>query len=81
MGFNPIQKLMINRTLSTGDTIPVGTLAQNRRGVFFQYDADYLTAFGNLSPFALDAGTGLQAAPKKPHGGLHGVFADSLPAK
>ena len=79
MSFNPIQKLMVSRTLSTGDSVPVGTLAQNRRGVFFQYDANYLTAFGNLSPFALDAGTALQAAPKKPHGGLHGVFADSLP--
>jgi len=39
MNFKPIQKLMIHRTLSTGEQAFVGTLAQNRQGVFFQYDA------------------------------------------
>lgn len=79
MRFKPVQKLAVSRTLSTGAEVPVGTLAQNRQGVFFQYDAEYLARFGNLSPFTLDASTALQAAPKTPHGGIHGVFADSLP--
>ena len=79
MGFKPVQKLKVQRTLSTGETVFVGVLAQNRQGVFFQYQADYLSEFGNLSPFSLQATTRLQAAPAEPHNGLQGVFADSLP--
>ena len=79
MNFKPVQKLAVSRTLATGESVAVGTLAQNRRGVFFQYDAEYLTRFDNLSPFTLNADTALQAAPQQPHNGLHGVFADSLP--
>ena len=37
MSFKPIQKLMVHRTLSTGEPVLVGMLAQNRQGVFFQY--------------------------------------------
>ncbi|MFA6700601.1 MAG: type II toxin-antitoxin system HipA family toxin [Thiomicrospira sp.] len=79
MAFKPIQKLTILRTLSNGQRIDVGVLAQNRQGVFFQYDAQYLAHFGNLSPFTLQSTTELQQAPKTPHQGLHGVFADCLP--
>ena len=79
MDFKPIQKLEVFRTLSTGIKIFVGVLAQNRQGVFFQYDAQYLDAHANLSPFTLSAQTQLQLSPRTPHAGLHGVFADSLP--
>ena len=79
MSFKPIQKLMVYRTLSIGEQVFVGTLAQNRQGVFFQYDSGYLIQFGNLSPFTLKSNSSLQLAPKQPHNGLHGVFADSLP--
>ena len=79
MSFKPVQKLIVRRTLSTGEEVPVGVLAQNRQGVFFQYDAQYLAHFGNLSPFTLDETTALQMAPGQPHDGIHGVFADSLP--
>lgn len=79
MTFNPIQKLAVARTLSNGDSVAVGTLAQNRQGVYFQYDDAYLNQFGNLSPFLLETSTVLQLAPNAPHGGLHGVFSDSLP--
>lgn len=79
MSFKPIQKLMVYWSLSTGKEVFVGTLAQNRQGVFFQYDSGYLTQFGNLSPFTLKPNSSLQLAPKQPHHGLHGVFADSLP--
>ncbi|MDP4536015.1 type II toxin-antitoxin system HipA family toxin [Alkalimonas collagenimarina] len=79
MTFKPVQKLTVQRTLITGETLPVGILAQNRRGVFFQYDTAYLQQFGSLSPFLLPATGQLHPAPVKPHAGLHGVFADSLP--
>ncbi|MDP5055757.1 MAG: type II toxin-antitoxin system HipA family toxin [Marinomonas hwangdonensis] len=79
MAFKPIQKLLVQRTLSTGERIDVGVLAQNQQGVFFQYKADYLQQFGNLSPITLKPNTDLQRAPKAPHHGIHGVFGDSLP--
>jgi len=79
VSFKPVRKLTVTRTLTTGQAVTVGVLAQNRQGVFFQYDADYLARFGNLSPFGLKANTELQLAPGKPHRGLHGLFGDSLP--
>ncbi len=79
MSFKPIQKLNVARTLATGKVVSVGVLAQNRQGVFFQYDDSYIGQFGNLSPFTLQADVRLQPAPKQPHQGIHGVFGDSLP--
>lgn len=79
MTFKPIQKLSVHRRTSDGKHVEVGTLAQNRQGVFFQYHDRYLSTYGNLSPFALHADCTLQAASKTPHLGLHGVFADALP--
>lgn len=79
MAYKPVQRLDVSRTLSNGESVKVGVLAQNRQAVFFQYDADYLQDFGNLSPFKLKATTELQQAPKEPHNGLHGVFGDALP--
>ncbi len=79
MSFKSIQKLNVQRTLTTGETVPVGVLAQNRQGVFFQYFDEYISKFGNLSPFTLKANGQLQQAPKEPHQGIHGVFGDSLP--
>ncbi len=35
MSFKPIQKLTVTRTLSSGEQVAVGVLAQNRHGVFF----------------------------------------------
>lgn len=79
MNFKPIQKLSVTRTLTTGELVSAGVLAQNTQGVFFQYDTEYLSRFGNLSPFLLQTSNILQLAPKQPHAGLHGLFADSLP--
>ncbi|MHA2940249.1 type II toxin-antitoxin system HipA family toxin [Vibrio sp. RC27] len=79
MSFKSIQKLNVERTLTTGEIVSVGILAQNRQGVFFQYDEKYLSRFGNLSPFTLQGDVRLQQAPKEPHQGIHGVFGDSLP--
>lgn len=77
--FSPVKKLGVYRRMSSGERVAVGTLAQNARTVFFQYDSDYILNFSNLSPFALKFDRSLQQAPGAPHGGLHGVFADSLP--
>ncbi len=79
MSVEPAKRLDLWRTFSNGSRSRVGVLAQNRQGVFFQYAGDYLARFANLSPFGLMFDASLQAAPRSPHGGLHGVFADSLP--
>lgn len=72
-------KLIVNRRLASGDIIQVGELAENRSGIYFQYDERYLRKHSNLSPFALEQSTNLQIGPSTPHKKLHGVFADSLP--
>jgi len=79
MNFKPVRQLAVSRTLTDGQSVPVGTLAQNHQGAFFQYNAEYLSTHRNLSPFTLNASSELQPAPRQPHQGLHGLFADSLP--
>ncbi|MEI8704114.1 HipA N-terminal domain-containing protein [Pseudoalteromonas sp. B62] len=75
----PIEKLEVKRTLSDSTELMVGVLAQNRQGVYFQFDQSYLDTYGNLSPFSLAFNRDVQLAPKSPHNGLHGVFSDCLP--
>ena len=75
----PVSKLNVYRHLSDGRQVLAGQLAQNSDGVFYQYDADYLTRFHSLSPFNLPFERALCKAPKSPHQGLHGLFSDSLP--
>lgn len=79
MSYERVNKLEVFRTLTDGTNISVGTLAQNRQGVYFQYATGYLQNFGNLSPFNLHFDSSLQLAPNRPHNGLHGAFSDSLP--
>lgn len=72
--------LTVKRTLSTGEKVLVGKLVENSTQSFFQFDETYLSAHPtSLAPFNLEADTSLQAAPRQPHFGIHGVFADSLP--
>ncbi|MEO1855581.1 type II toxin-antitoxin system HipA family toxin [Chromohalobacter sp.] len=77
--FQPVRQLEVVRRLQRGDECRVGMLAQNSRGVFFQYDAAYLEVYHSLSPFQLPFDTQLHPAPASPHHGIHGLFADSLP--
>ena len=77
--FKPTERLEVFRRLSTGHRVRVGELAQSKRAAFFQYDAGYLRRHPSLSPFLLPFDGALHQAPKTPHGGLHGLFADSLP--
>ena len=79
MSVLPVRQLAVWRTFANGQQVRVGGLAQNREGIFFQYDPDYLVEHSSLSPFALKWDSSVQLAPRGPHGGLHGVFADSLP--
>lgn len=79
MSFKPVQRLDVTRTLASARRVTVGVLAQNKQGVYFQFNEDYLHRYSNLSPFLLASDTSLQKAPNQPHSGLHGVFSDSLP--
>ena len=72
-------KLMVKRKLSNGNAIKVGELAENRNGIYFQYNDEYLNIYSNISPFALEKSLEAQLAPHIPHNRLHGIFADSLP--
>lgn len=74
-----VRHLNVHRRLSNGSLVPVGQLAQNARGVFFQYDSAYLEQFHSLSPFSVPFDSALLKAPLHPHSGLHGLFSDSLP--
>ena len=78
-GFEPTRRLDVFRRLESGERVLAGQLAQNRQGVFFQYAADYLQNHPSLSPFRLPFDASLRQAPPDMHGGLFGVFADSLP--
>ena len=79
MSMEPVRQLTVWRTFSDGLKVEVGGLAQNRQGVFFQYNEAYLQQYPALSPFTLKTDSSVQLAPAQPHAGLHGVFADSLP--
>jgi len=77
--FSPIKKMDVFRRLADASEVHVGELAQNKQGVYFQYNNEYLTAYSNLSPFSFAFDNTLKKAPKQPHQGLHGLFTDSLP--
>ena len=79
MSYLQVELLEVWRKLTNGTSIKVGELAQNKQGVYFQYHTHYLNQYENISPFGLNFDSSLQLAPKRPHGGLHGAFSDSLP--
>lgn len=72
-------KLIVKRKLATGKVIKVGELAENKSGIYFQYNDQYMNQYGNIAPFSLEESAQAQLAPQMPHNRLHGVFADSLP--
>ncbi|MBP3194313.1 MAG: type II toxin-antitoxin system HipA family toxin [Cardiobacteriaceae bacterium] len=76
---NNVKKISVFRILSDGRKTHVGTLAENKQGIFFAYEREYINKFNNLSPFKLSFDTTVQLAARTPHKGLHGIFADSLP--
>ena len=57
----------------------VGTLAEARGGVFFEYDPAFIATGHQLSPLQLPLGPGLHSRDNPPSTRLHGLFEDSLP--
>jgi len=74
-----MKKLEVRFTRSPGDSLPVGTLAEDRGRVYFEYDADFLATGLNLSPFRLPFEPGLFEHKDHQFGPLPGLFDDSLP--
>lgn len=74
-----VKRMQLYRTLTSGQKILVGELAENGQGIFFAYAPSYLAHYPNLSPFKLAETPELQQAKTRLHEGLFGVFADCLP--
>ena len=62
MSFKPIQKLSVARTLSSGERVAVGVLAQNRQGVFFSVCRKLLAAVWQFIAFYFASGRRPMAA-------------------
>lgn len=62
-----------------GDSLHVGTLAEERGRVYFEYVPTFLATGLNLSPFRLPFDSGLFEHTDRDFGPLPGVFDDSLP--
>ena len=74
-----MKKLDVRLTRSPDDSMHVGTLAEDRGRVYFEYAADFLATGLNLSPFRLPFEPGLFEHRDREFGPLPGVFDDSLP--
>jgi len=74
-----MRKLEVRFTRSPGDSLPVGTLAEDHGRVYFEYSPDFLAAGLNLSPFRLPFEPGLFEHTNRDFGPLPGLFDDSLP--
>lgn len=59
--------------------IPVGRLAMMRGVAVLEYDAAFIESGISLDPLAAGPIAGLIAAEPRPFGGIHAMFADSLP--
>jgi serine/threonine-protein kinase HipA len=74
-----MKKLEVHFTRSPGESMPVGTLVEDRGRVYFQYVPEFLATGLNLSPFRLPFEAGLFEHTDREFGPLPGVFDDSLP--
>lgn len=74
-----MKKLSVHFTRSPGESLNVGTLAEDRGRVYFEYDPEFIENGLNLSPFYLPFQTGLFEHTDREFGLLPGVFDDSLP--
>jgi serine/threonine-protein kinase HipA len=74
-----MKKLEVRFTRSPGDSLHVGTLAEDRGRAYFEYAPGFLTAGLNLSPFRLPFEAGLFEHADRAFGPLPGLFDDSLP--
>jgi len=74
-----MKKLDVKLTRAPGDALPVGTLAEDRGRVYFEYHPEFLDTHLNLSPFRLPFEAGLFEHTDREFGPLPGLFDDSLP--
>ncbi len=74
-----MKKLTVNLQQAPGKKLTVGTLAEQDRRLYFEYDAAFLETGIELSPFRLRTQPGLIAHTDRAFGPLFGVFDDSLP--
>jgi serine/threonine-protein kinase HipA len=74
-----MKKVEVMLTTAPGQSRPVGTLAEERGRVFFEYDGSFLATGLDLSPFRLPFREGLFEHADRAFGPLPGMFDDSLP--
>ena len=74
-----MKKLEVQFNRTNDDTIPVGTLVNDRGRIYFQYSPDFLATELNLSPFRLPFEPELFEHRDLDFGPLPGLFDDSLP--
>lgn len=74
-----MKKLEVRFVRSPGDSLHVGTLAEDRGRVYFEYAASFLATGLSLSPFHLPFEPGLFEHRDHTFGPLPGLFDDSLP--
>lgn len=74
-----MKKLSVRLQASPERVLPVGTLAEQDRRIYFEYDSTFLDLGLQLSPFKLPARAGLLAHADLAFGPLPGLFDDSLP--
>ncbi len=74
-----MKRLTVKLAATQDKAVPVGTLAEHRGRVYFEYDKDFLEHGRSLSPFRLPFQTGLFEHKDIKFGPIPGVFDDSLP--
>lgn len=74
-----MKKISVRFTRRPGESLAVGTLAEDRGRIYFEYEPEFLTTGLNLSPFRLPFEGGLFEHAAIDFGPLPGLFDDSLP--
>lgn len=74
-----MRELAVKLQRRPNDALTVGTLAEQDRRIYFEYDPAFLDTGLELSPFKLPAQPGLIEHTDHAFGPLPGVFDDSLP--
>jgi len=74
-----MKKLSVRFRATPERVLEVGTLAEQDRRVYFEYDPAFLDTGLGLSPFKLPARPGVQPHTDVAFGRLPGLFDDSLP--
>ncbi|MBI4676785.1 MAG: type II toxin-antitoxin system HipA family toxin [Elusimicrobia bacterium] len=74
-----LKKLRVQLSRGPGESLFVGTLAEERGRAYFEYAPEFLPTGLNLSPFRLPFEGGLFEHKDRDFGPLPGLFDDSLP--